>query len=796
MTEKNKKRTELLPPEGDAEVGKTVFAILKEVLDDKNDLGLPELWNRNHELVRGKHWKNDDVEVPLTSINLCHVHVQRTANMLTDQNPTFDVVELGDEEEKPEGEAQTFDLLQKTTIHWWGDQEQQDVLDSSIRLGETNGITIEKVIFNPELEHPLGEVETINVSPYHFGWYPVKLTDPRLLQQREALLHFYPMTLREVRRKWPDKADTVKPDSDILKELKDERREINTQQGSRKPANMLISIADSAKHLFNWMTGGAEGESSEEVLIVEVWCRDYTTIDGDDQEKAIPGQTAYRKAKYRGNIRYVVACNGDKVLEDRSNPNINDLLTDEQAQKTYLYDKFPFSAANSVKDPANAWGATDLEQLEGLNKELNKACSQFILEKDRSARSKIINPMTSGVENDEFTNYYSEVRPTNAEQAAALRWLVYPGSSLDYNQAIGLFKDMFFLVAQSFEMDQLTTGSSAIAYKSIAALMERNATMMRGKIRNYSRLIRDRGRMFLSHVMNFYTEPRFITFENSDGIKETKQIVGSKMIIPAKLTVVAGSTMPQSNVQKREEALELFQRGAIDQAKLLEDLNVSGRKDIIDRMKEGPVGQAMNSLGAMGVPPELLQIFSQVAVMDPKEVEQAIKQGKLPPFQLFLQQLAMAMAGQQAGPPPENQAEQAEVQVKLAQAKKTEAETEKVRTEAELLRAKIQTEIVDQRVKIGGVRFDKEKMDIEKARTVHSITKERRPEPLVQDLKKPTPEPKAETTPLNPQVSVTPGPEPSAPQREGLPLTKETDAIPAGYNESGLMSNNRPQPEL
>jgi hypothetical protein len=342
-------------------------------------------------------------------------------------------------------------------------------------------------------------------------------------------------------------------------------------------------------------------------------------------------------------------------------------------------------------------------------------------------------------------------------------------------------------------MDQLTTSSSAIAYKTLAALMERQATMQRGKIRNYSRLIRDRGRMFLSHAMNWYTEPRYITYENSDGIKETKQIIGSKMIIPARLTVVAGSTLPQSNVQKREEALELFTRGAIDQPKLLEDLNVSGRKDIIDRMKAGPIGQAMSNLGMMGVPPELIQIFQQVAVMEPKDIDKAIKEGSIPPFQMLLQQLARAMAGQPEPQPQENPVEQADVQVKMAQAEKTKAETNKVQAERDLVLEQINTEKVDQRVKMAGVTFDADKMQIEKARTVHGIIRDRK---APQEEGAPGKGKPPEKKPRQPAVSVTPGPMDEPQRPEATPLTSEREALPSGYNESGLESNNRPQPEV
>jgi hypothetical protein len=45
--------------------------------------------------------------------------------------------------------------------------------------------------------------------------------------------------------------------------------------------------------------------------------------------------------------------------------------------------------------------------------------------------------------------------------------------------------------------------------------------------------------MYLSHVMNFYTEERWITYKDPSGEKAVKSVVGTEMIIPAKLTVVS-----------------------------------------------------------------------------------------------------------------------------------------------------------------------------------------------------------------------------------------------------------------
>ena len=38
---------ELLPPEGDTNLGYRIFEILEEIVKFKNELGLPGKWNRN-----------------------------------------------------------------------------------------------------------------------------------------------------------------------------------------------------------------------------------------------------------------------------------------------------------------------------------------------------------------------------------------------------------------------------------------------------------------------------------------------------------------------------------------------------------------------------------------------------------------------------------------------------------------------------------------------------------------------------------------------------------------------------
>ena len=722
-TGENYTGNELLPPENHPRVGYRVFEILAEILQDKNDLGLPAKWMRAYELSKNRHWRNTSKKAPLVTANMLHSHRVRTVNTLTDNNPTFNVIQVGEVEGDPEKED-IFDTLLKTAEFWWTDTEQQSVLEETVLNGELYGATFEKVIFDRTLEGGLGEVETLTVDPWHIGWYPVKC---KKIEKAHAVLHFYPMSVREARWRWPDMAEDIVSDSEYIKMLGDQRLEIKANSLGSTDQGYFTQIGNAIKQILSTFgTGGGKGSGDlkEETLICECWVKDYTreklqapapepAAEGQESPEAAPEVEPEPKVqaadKYPGNIRCVIVCNGGKVvLEDKPNPSINPEINVEQAAQTYLWGRFPFSKAQSHTDTGNPWGMSDFEQLEMLNIEINKTISQLTLVKDRVARVKLINPKDSGVSNNEFTNAPGIVNPSSAMAAQGIRYLDPPSINPELFKVLDIYRDLFFVVAGSFELESAQTpGREVIAYKAIAALLERAATMLRGKIRNYTKLIRERGRMYLSHVMNWYTEERFISYEQ-DGKKMSRAIRGTDMLLPAKLSVVSGSTMPVSRVQEREEALGLFEKGAIDAEELLKKLDWKDYKDVIARVKSGPVGEFISKLGMMGFPPSMLQAFQEISALEMNDFEKLMKQGEIPPIQQLL------TPPPAEGEPQATPIEQADIQ--LAAAK---AESEKAN--AELIREKTRTEQVIQATKLAGMKFDKEKLLQDRARVVSDI---------------------------------------------------------------------------
>jgi hypothetical protein len=208
--------------------------------------------------------------------------------------------------------------------------------------------------------------------------------------------------------------------------------------------------------------------------------------------------------------------------------------------------------------------------------------------------------------------------------------------------------------------------------------------------------------MYLSHVMNWYEHERWISYEE-DGEEMSQAIKGQEMIIPAKLNVVSGSTMPVSRVQEREEAVVLAQGGFIDQEELLKKMDWPRWKQVVKRMSYAPVSDLMMKLEKMGFPPEILEAFVQVAQMEMKDFDYALEQGDIPTIQEL-----MAPAQDMAAGDPTQQAD----------VEKTMAEVQKIFAEMALIQEKINSEKVEQAVKLAGVEFDEEKLAIERAKII------------------------------------------------------------------------------
>jgi hypothetical protein len=520
----------------------------------------------------------------------------------------------------------------------------------------------------------------------------------------------------------------------LVDKIGDDR--IDTESAKKSTQTLISGVV-------KWLSRSEKASAADEsdkLFIITAWIKDYSEYsDGTPV--------------YPGGIRRVRVANlGNVVLDDEFNPSLHPEMPPELMQSNFLFNRFPYSWTQSTSDPASPFGFSDFEQLEKLNIEFNKTLTQFALFKDKTSRPKLVNPRNSGVTNDQLDNNSGIINPTDHLVAQAIQYMTPPPMQADIMSGLSLYKDLFNEVAGSFNdvMQGQRSGSEVIAAKAIAMLLEEASRMARGKIRNYSKMIRQRGRMFIALAQSWYDIPRYVQFVK-DGKESTVPIDRNALQIAAKINVVNGSTMPVSNIQRREEVMTLAQAGIVDQEYVLEKFDIDNYKEIIQRMQQGPIGQYLQRLGMIGVPPEILQLFQQLSQMDEKQIQKAIESGQIPQFQQIIQQLMgqqqppqpnpemikaqmegqklqieqqkLQMEGQKMQAQEQREAQKSQIDSQKAQAEiqRIMAEAQKTMTEIELVKQQIETEVTERSIKMAGVEFDRENLTIERAKAVSSI---------------------------------------------------------------------------
>jgi hypothetical protein len=285
--------------------------------------------------------------------------------------------------------------------------------------------------------------------------------------------------------------------------------------------------------------------------------------------------------------------------------------------------------AVSNKDIVSPWGFSSIEQLESLNFEVDKCLSQLNITKDKAVRSPVINPRNANVPNSAFTNAPAQViNPKDHVVAQAIQHMKPPPHQRDIEMILGIYREMFDKIAGIFDMTDPGIAKGRMAYKTVATIIESMHTMLRGKIRGYGKLLRERGRMWLSHAQNWYTEERIFFVNGPAGTKESGKFTGKEMIFPTQFQVIAGSTMPTSRLQQREEAKELHGQGAIDVRELLERLDWPNRAEVIHRMELGQLAPIIERLQALGVDQRIIAMLQKIAGMDESEYNAVLNQMK------------------------------------------------------------------------------------------------------------------------------------------------------------------------
>ena len=592
------------PPEGDKDVAAWAWQMFELAKEERDRLGLPERWATNYQLYRGTHTlqrlRNASNVVEL---NLFFANVERTKANITARNPQFEVVSLDGED--------AFQDDRKLTAagnKWWKDTRQKRKLSTTTLQMEIYGITIEKPFWNKERKR----ADVAVIDPFAFFPAPGYYDD--ISMDAPFVCHAYPENIDVLEEAY--EVDGVLP-SDVYSLLGENREE-------DRPAAMRSS----AQHVGQYYENRAsiihhdvsqQNFRERRALVVEMWVRDYSMekteeVIGVDEETGTPIMREIEQMKYPGGVRVItVTNNGHMLLGDMPNPNINPHIPSEFTAHTFLFWRFPFQIGTSYEDPTTIWGFSAAEQVGDLNLKIDQVFSRMFGWANRVMFPPLIIPQDCGIPKSAINAKPNLVlEPNNSTTAQAIRFVQIPNMPVQMFQFFDMFTKLYDRIYQIEDADRGEAPSGVIAAAAIMALQERNAVLIQKKISAVDELIEFRGQAYVSMLQNFSIWTETVEVAGEFGAFRGTDLVNREF----NFVVESGSTMPRTSLQLRADAEKAYQLGAIDRQAYLEAIEFPRAQEILERVGEGQLGQAIQVLIQAGMPEEDAQMLQQWLMQD------------------------------------------------------------------------------------------------------------------------------------------------------------------------------------
>lgn len=582
-----------LPPEGNKDVGKFFNEKVDEGDSDKVRLGLEERWHYNHMMFRGDHWNSGGHlkfnEKHLT-MNLLFANIQRTIANLTAKQPTVEAIEVGE----PGLSDKSDKVLTAWLYKWWNETNQGDSIVDSAHQMELYGPTIEKYFLGSS------HSDTAVIDPFAFGKCPGVFDD---IQDAPYVYHKAVMRTEEIEHMYDLEKGSVSSDETYTE--MGEGREKHTPKPAKNARAGSVSMDTGIVR-----EKSASSKDKSKGIVSEVWVRDYNA------------------EKYPDGIRVITICNdGEIVLSDTRNPNINWALFDRNpalVDTSFLYGIFPFTIGNSYKDKTTNWGFSALEQTADINHAIDEIVSRLYAYVNRSTLPILIVPKDTGITLQQINNRPGLVlRPNTSATAHAIHYLEPPRISLDIYKFLDILRGFFDQIWHIEDADRGERPSGIIAAQAIQALQERNAVLMRAKIRTIDTLIENRGKAAISFLQNFGSETEQIKIEDDVVNLTGLELAGKEY----KFVVESGSTVHKTMMQIQEQSVELYRMGAIDRQALLEAVDFPAWKSVIERTGETQLDQAIQILVDAGLEEtEAAELKKYLSETQTEEAEQATEE--------------------------------------------------------------------------------------------------------------------------------------------------------------------------
>lgn len=386
--------------------------------------------------------------------NFIYSSIESMRPILFDNNPRFEAIPV-----TAEAMEYSLDITAILDYEWERTNMQEKLLANSIytfTLG-TSIIMLPYLFTDKKKDGVDGEVTPIAVSP--FNLYPDPLAT--CVEDAEYLIYAKYIHVNKLKSKYPKKA--------------------NFLHGSDVTYSELVNDMDRNAKIDN------------QVLVLEVWCRDYTTIDVE--EHCEDGQVIKKTKRRFPNGRVIISAPElGLILEDKENP--------------YESGRFPFFLFKDIDVPFQFWGEGECKWLLSPQKQINDLYNQVIDNAKSTANMQWIVDKNAGIPKGELTNRPGLIIRKNP--GTDVHRENPPSMPMYVQQMIETLKADIEVISGIHDVTRGQTPSGVQSAAAIVALQEAAQTRIRLKVQLHENTLGLLGTEWINRIQQFWKFNRLI----------------------------------------------------------------------------------------------------------------------------------------------------------------------------------------------------------------------------------------------------------------------------------------------
>ena len=489
---------------------------------------LMKKWQEYMSAYEGTYFKNEsrpDYKSNQVS-NLVFSTIEAIRPIMTDNNPKFIAVPTS-----PEGQEFSTDVQMALDFEW-----EREKLATKLPAQLIPMLVYGTAVWFVQWNGKEGEYGNINIKPIDpFNIFPDPLAEN--IDNSEYIVYATYKNANQLKQMFPNKASAI--------------------EGSRINMSELVANRD-------------ENDSQEEnqVLVLEMWCRDWTTMDENVKDEQV---LKYPKGR-------VITCLPELgiILDDKKNP--------------YKDGKFPFVLMKNYDVPFKFWGVGEVEQILSPQIYINELTNQIIDNAKSTANMQWIIDKNSGIGQGKLTNRPGLVIRKNP--GSEVRRDTPPPMPTYVRETIDVMKADIQDISGVLDSLKGEKQTGVVAASAILALQEASQSRIRLKIKIMESNLSELANMVYSRMQQFWKLDRWVRITDIEGNPLFREIGQRVLQNDYDLKVQAGSTMPVNKNAMMDLMIRLAQTNAedglpvVDRKAILEYLPVGDKKAITERFSE------------------------------------------------------------------------------------------------------------------------------------------------------------------------------------------------------------------